>query len=124
MISIEAKEIIKGLKRDKWGNIELTTTQIRKFLAGINGVHNRILAYQGTGKIDGDQLPKEIIDELEYIKIRLIYQSGRESKVKDFMRIADLERRIDERGSSKKKFEDFNRFVEGIVAYHKFEGGK
>lgn len=124
MISIEAKEIIKGLKRDKWGNIELTTTQIRKFLAGINGVHNRILAYQGTGKIDGDQLPKEIIDELEYIKIRLIYQSGRESKVKDFMRIADLERRIDEIGSSKKKFEDFNRFVEGIVAYHKFEGGK
>jgi len=123
MVSIEAKKIVEKLSRDRNNNIELSTSQIRKFLAGLNGIHNRILAYQGTGEIIGDQLPPDIVDEIEYLKIKLIYQSGRERKVKDFMQLAELEKRIDSIGNSKKKFEEFNRFIEGIVAYHKFEGG-
>ena len=123
MVSIEAKKIVEKLSRDRNNNIELSTSQIRKFLAGLNGIHNRILAYQGTGEIIGDQLPPDIVDEIEYLKIKLIYQSGRERKVKDFMQLAELEKRIDSIGNSKKKFEEFHRFIEGIVAYHKFEGG-
>jgi CRISPR-associated protein Csm2 len=123
MVSTEAKSVVDKLKRDNKGNIFLTTNQIRKFLAGINGIYNRILAYQGAGKINGDQLPQEIVDEIEYIKVKLVYQSGRERNVKEFMQLADLEKRLDSIGNSKKKFIEFNRFIEGIVAYHKFQGG-
>jgi len=123
MISKDAKEVVNSLERNNYKGFFLTTNQIRKFLAGVNGIHNRILAYQGNGKIQGDVLPQDIIDEIEYVKIKLIYQSGRERAVKSFMEKAQIEKRMDAIGNSKKKFVEFNRFIEGIVAYHKFEGG-
>lgn len=125
----EAKQIVSKLDKDRGGNILLSTNQIRKFLAGLNGIHNRILAYQGSGKLEGDKLPEEIVDEIQYVKIKLIYQSGRSERgrgvnpIKDFMEKADIEKKMDDIGISKKKFEDFNRFIEAIVAYHKYEGG-
>lgn len=119
----EAKQIVGKLHKNRRGNISLSTNQIRKFLAGINGIHNRVLAYQGSGEMEGDRLPEEIVDEIQYVKIKLIYQSGRNRSVKDFMIKADIEKRMDDIKNSKKKFENFNRFIEAIVAYHKFEGG-
>lgn len=120
----DAKKIVDKLEKDKRGNFHLTTNQIRKFLAGVNGVHNRIMAYQAEGKITNDILPQDIIDDIQYVKVKLIYQSGRERAVKDFIQIGDIEARIDEIGNSKQKFKEFNRFIEGIVAYHKYQGGK
>jgi len=119
----DAKKVVESLNTNKWGGIMLSTNQIRKFLAGINGIQNRILAYQGAGEIEGDKLPQDIVDEIQYVKIKLIYQSGREREVKSFMEKADIERIMDDIGSSKKKFQEFNRYIEAIVAYHKYKGG-
>ena len=119
----DAKKVVESLNTNKWGGIMLSTNQIRKFLAGINGIQNRILAYQGAGEIEGDKLPQDIVDEIQYVKIKLIYQSGREREVKSFMEKADIERILDDIGSSKKKFQEFNRYIEAIVAYHKYKGG-
>ena len=46
-----------------------------------------------------------------------------EKEVKSFMEKADIERIMDDIGDSKKKFIAFNRYIEAIVAYHKYKGG-
>lgn len=130
MSPMDAEKVVKSLRKNGDSFI-LTTNQIRKFLAGVNGIHNRILAHQAAGEIKGDQLPSNIVDEIKYLKIKLIYQCGRNEKknkednpIRDFMVKANIEETMDSIGNSKKKFQEFNRYIEGIVAYHRYQGGK
>ena len=51
----------------------------------------------------------------------LAYQAGRERAVKPLYEELVIE--IDKIGESKKKFVEFARYVEAIVAYHKYYGG-
>ena len=125
----DAKKVVDSLSTDNRGKISLSTNQIRKFLAGINGIQNRVLAYQGAGEIEGDKLPQDIVDEIQYVKIKLFYQVGRNDEgrgvnpVRELMEKADIERIMDDIGNSKKKFQEFNRYIEAIVAYHRYKGG-
>ncbi|MDD3840830.1 MAG: type III-A CRISPR-associated protein Csm2 [Clostridia bacterium] len=119
----QAQEVVKELNSQRK---KLTTAQIRKFLAGVNMISNKILAYQAEGRIKGDVLPEDIISELQYLKIKFIYQCGRFGKrgpVEKFNNVAKITERIDDIGNSKSKFESFSKYIEAIVAYHKYEGG-
>lgn len=122
-LSEKAKKSISELERDNWEKIRLTTSQIRKFLAGVNGIRNQVQVLKSKGEIE-DQLSEEILDALDYLKIKLIYQCGREQSVRDFAKKSDVFKAIDDIGDSRKKFEQFCMYVEALVAYHKFEGGK
>lgn len=126
-ISERAEKVIKGLTyTDNWGNvkIEVTTSQLRKFLAGVNGLQNRVEIWELNNQIEGDKLPIEISDELDNLKVRLVYQSGREDIVKKFMDKAEILKDIDAIDCSKKRFLEFCNYMEALVAYHKFYGGK
>lgn len=120
-ISEQARTSIGQLRRNRWDKIDLSTSQIRKFLAGVNSLRNKVQVLKSRGEID-DRLTDEVLMEIDYLKIKLVYQCG-ESSVRDFVEKTQLFKMIDKIGSSYKRFNQFCYYVEALVAYHKFEGG-
>ena len=125
-IAAEAEKVIKGLlHEDKRGNmvIDLRTNQIRKVLTAVNSLTGRIDVYKAQNG-QTDVLPDDLAAEVKYLKVKIVYQAGREKAVKKFADNAGLIRRIDGIGTSIPKYEDFARYIEALVAYHKFYGGR
>jgi CRISPR-associated protein Csm2 len=119
----QAQKVVESLKNER-GKISLTTSQIRKFLAGVNAIKNKLQIYEADGLIQGDSLHEDILGDIQALKVKLIYQCGREPVVKSFVDKAGLLREIDAIKTSVCKFRDFACYIEAIVAYHKFEGGR
>ena len=88
----------------------LKTTQIRKFLDAVN-----------TIKSKGEQEDNYYKNHCMFLKPRLAYAAGRQQEVKPLMTV--LEPCID-KIQGKEDFTHFHRFVEAIVAYHRFHGGR
>lgn len=125
-IAAEAEKVIKGLlHEDRRGNtvIDLKTNQIRKVLTAVNSLTGRIDVYKAQNG-QTDVLPDDLAAEVKYLKVKIVYQAGREKAVKKFADDAGLIRRIDGIGTSIPKYEDFARYIEALVAYHKFYGGR
>ena len=99
--------------------IKITTSQIRKFLSGVNLIQNKM-------NEEGETLSDETVNEIKYLKIKLAYQAGREKTRENKIKVLydNLVPEIDNIGNSKKKFLEFSKYIEAIVAYHKFYGGK
>lgn len=96
----------------------ITTSQIRKFLSAVNCLENKICSSE-------KELPQDIANEIKYLKVKLAYQVGRDSKntgLKDFYN--EIEPLISQIGTSKSNFTKVARYIEAIVAYHKFNGGE
>lgn len=117
-----AEAVIKDLPKDRFDNIQLKTNQIRKFLAAVNSVSNNVTVFKAAS--DSKELSNAIADEIRYLQVILVYQSGRERSVKEFVRMAGLIDMIKSIGKDISKYEEFARYMEALVAYHKFYGGK
>ncbi len=117
-----AEKAIKELKekKDRRGrDIPLvTTSKIRNLLAMAASIYNDVMICQT------EELSKEIVGRINYMKIRFIYEAGRESKVMDLVLAAKILEHIDEIGNSRKQYILFSRYMEALVAYRKFYGGK
>lgn len=118
-----AEKVINYLEKDKYGNIALTTSQIRKFLTAVNVVRNKVDLYIAQNKY-ADELSIELAAEVKFLKVNLLYQAGRAKAVKDFMEISNLAAIIGDVDKNIKKFKRLCKYVEALVAYHKFMGGK
>lgn len=114
----EAQEIVTKVKR------KITTSQIRRLLSDTNSIKNKLQTMKVKGEIKDDKLSEELKSDIQYLKVRLIYQCGRESQVKMFADTGKLLAKIDAIGDDSRKFMDFADLIEAIVAYHKFEGGR
>lgn len=128
----DAEKIMQSLiEQDRYGNdrISLTTSQIRKFLTAVNIVKNKVELYFVQNK-SASKLPQSLVEEVKFLKVNLLYQAGRDAAtnrketVKKFVQRANLERIIDDIGDDKQKFARFCKYVEALVAYHKYYGGK
>ena len=103
--------------------IDLTTSQIRKFLTAVNVVRNKVDLYIAQNK-DANELSSELAAEVKFLKVNLLYQAGRAKAVKNFMDISNLGAIIGDVDKDIKKFQRLCKYVEALVAYHKFMGGK
>lgn len=122
----EAEKAIEGLKYKDKNNrdrIDVTTSQIRKFLTAVNVVRNKVDLYKAKNK-GAESLSKELTAEIKFLKVNLLYQAGRTVAVKQFMTISKLDVIIDSIGDSLARFVKFTKYVEALVAYHKFLGGR
>lgn len=122
----EAEKAMKGLQyldRNNQPKIDVTTSQIRKFLTAVNVVRNKVDLFK-TKNIGADKLSDELVAEVKFLKVNLLYQAGRERTVKTFMERANLDSFIDAIGADIESFTKFTKYVEALVAYHKFLGGK
>ena len=61
---------------------------------------------------------------LSEAKASVLYEAGREKTVKAFWEAAQIEKQIDKIGNSKKELILFCHYMEALVAYRKFLGGK
>ena len=123
-VAAEAESVIQSLiHEDKHGRLDLKTNQIRKFLAAVTSVTNQIEVWH-MQHIDTDVLPDNLAAAVKYLKVKLAYQAGRVKSVKEFAEKAELARRIDAIGRDRRKYQEFAHFVEALVAYHRFHGGR
>jgi CRISPR-associated protein Csm2 len=118
----EAEKVIlklKDLKDKKGKTIPLvTTSKLRNLLAMTADIYNEVMNSKD------DKLSEEICSRIEYLRIRFLYESGREQAVKSLVEQAGILQILKEIGNSKKNYILFNRYMEALVAFHKYYGGK
>ena len=71
-----------------------------------------------------EKLSADIVGRIKYMKIRFVYEAGRQLEVKELVEEAKLLKHLDEIGNSRKQYTLFSRYMEALVAYRKFYGGK
>lgn len=121
----QAESVIKNLKKNDKGTIGLKTSQIRKFLASVNVIRNKVLIAKEAQK-NCDPLA-DVAVEVKMLKANLLYQAGREQGsdkfVNDFVQKSGLISKIDGVGKDYKKFDELCKYIEALVAFHKYYGG-
>lgn len=125
----KAEKAIKKLseRTDRWGNPQMvTTSQIRKFLTAVNTVSGKVDMVRNQGNRTLTVLPVNIQAEIKFLKVKIAYQIGRDKQnlVRDFEKQAGLFSEIDKIGDSVERYEEFAHYVEALVAFHKYYGGK
>ena len=113
------KAIKKLIVVNKKGDeiINLTTSKIRNILSLVSDLYNDAQRYRS------DELSEDLYNRVQYLKMRMAYEAGRENTVKEFLKKAELFEEIDKIGKSKKALIEFCHYMEALVAYHKFYGG-
>ena len=138
-IGKEAEEVIKSLvviktrfdkdlhKKVEYSTLKLTTGQIRKFLTAVNAITNKVNIYKAR-HLGATKLPDELAGEVQFLKVKAAYQAGRDNSkdkvVHKFLEASNINQEIESIGTSIAKYEEFARYIEALVAYHKFYGGK
>ena len=116
MNNINVQEKIEKYQEDKKNAV--TTTQIRLLLSNAVIIKNKIQVETRTKK--GDEISEKLENEIKYLLVKHIYQCGREPKVKKFDNEFHISEKIKGIGKSAKKFNEFYRYLEEIVAYMKY----
>lgn len=119
----KAEQAIKALSEKKnfrTGKPEpmVTTSKIRNLLSMAVDIYNEILL------LKEDKLDSDICGRIDYLRIRFVYEEGRDKKVKEFAEEANLLAALKEVNGSKKNYILFYRYMEALVAFHKFYGGR
>ncbi len=92
----------------------VTTSKIRNLLAMANEI------YYEVQNVSGEKLPDEVKGRINYLKIRIVYEAGREPTVKKFVEVSELLGHLDEVKGSRRQYILFHRYMEALVAYRKF----
>lgn len=111
----KAEQVIKNLERSRrnYQNLSLTTSQIRNLLA----LTSNLFDESSMKPFD------ELQDKLSYLRVQFVYQAGRTHSVKDLVDKAQILEALKEINDIK-SLQRFCRYMEALVAYFKYEGGK
>lgn len=117
-----AEKVIVDLKvlKNKQGRIipMVTTSKLRNLLSMAADIYNEVMNY------GEDKLSADINARIEYLRVRFLYEAGRESTVKNFVEKSQILDVLKNIKGSRKNFVLFNRYMEALVAFHKYYGGK
>ena len=108
-------------KQQQRGRGELkivTTSKIRNLLAMTADIYNQVMICQN------DKLNDDLKGRIEYLRVRFMYECGREVLVKNFVEEADILPILKEINGSKKNYILFSRYMEALIAFHRYYGGK
>lgn len=112
----EAEKVILELSQDKK---PITTNKIRNLLSLITDAYNR------ENIRTEDTLLEESINNVTMFRIRTVYEAGRDDGTKIFVKKSKIINYAKDIGNSRKKLIEFSRYMEALVAYHRFIiGGK
>ncbi len=119
----KAEDVIKELKgrtNNRTGRpIQMvTTSKIRNLLSMTADIYNEATS------LAEDTLNESCRQRIEYLRIRFVYEAGRDPSVRDFVETSGILDSLKEIGSDRKNFILFNRYMEALVAFHKYYGGK
>ena len=108
------KKLYEGNRSKK-----MTTSQIRNLLSSMSDIYNDVVR-------SDEVLSPELVSRIQYLKVQFIYEYGRDETkcVQNFMDASGIINEIDKIGDSKQRFIDTERYMEALVAYHRYYGGK
>ena len=78
----KAEEVIKLLRvRNKNGKymLKITTSKIRNLLSMVTELYNDVI------HIPNDELDEEMVQKIQYLRLRIVYEAGRDPSVKEFI---------------------------------------
>lgn len=114
----EAEHVINVLKSgDRNGRLSLTTSKIRNLLSMTAEL------YTAAQQQRGETLSAEIQGRVQYLRMRVAYEAGRDMTVKIFVEKAELLELLKDIQSDRKKLLLFCRYMEALIAYHRYCGG-
>ena len=117
----QAEAVVSKLKKDRKDNIGVSSSQLRNILSLINELYNAVL-YNKSEKLNDD-----IQSHAQYIKMKIAYAVGRDNRdgyVRDFVEQSKIMEYIEMIGDSRDRLMTVCHYMESLVAYHKFMGGK
>jgi len=114
----QAEAVIKRLIDENGKNKILTTSKIRKLLAMISDMYTK------AKRLKSNTLNSELLTKIQYFKMHTVYEAGRESSVKKFVEEAQITNQIDKIKTDREKLILFCHYMEALVAYRKFLGGR
>lgn len=118
----KAEKAIKELQKMKNKNGKsipiVTTSKIRNLLAMTAGIYNDVL------NVKGEKLPEDITGRIQYLKVRFVYEAGREPGVKNLVEKSEIIECLNGIKDSRQNYILFSRYMEALVAFRKFIGGR
>ncbi len=120
----KAEQVIKQLSQntDRRGNVRwITTSKIRNLLAMSADIYNEVL-------ISDEQLSDELSSRIDYLRVRFVYEVGRDDAkdktVRGFVEKSEILEVLKEVRKSRKQYILFYHYLEALVAYHRYYGGR
>lgn len=111
-------KVLKTKKNQRGKSIGLlTVSQIRNLLAMSADILNEVLEYPE------ENLSEELLDRVSYLTVRFYYEAGRDEKVKSFIETAKLLPFL-KSIKTRKRYIQYYQYMEALVAFHKYHGGK
>ena len=112
--------------KKQYANQQITTTKLRSIYSLILDIYNSERSRDDKALEEANRL------KLQMIRVRIAYEVGREDRgnaVGTFIQNTNLIGYIkwiesNEPGNSRENFMNFARYMEALVAYHRFYGGK
>lgn len=106
---------LKGKKDPKGRDIPVvTTSKLRNLLAMAADIYNEVMNHKE------DRLSEEVCSRIEYLRVRFLYEAGRDNAVKDLVNEAGIIELLKKINGSKKNYILFNRYMEALVAFRKY----
>lgn len=118
-VGIAEKVIISH--RDRKDRNAISTSQIRILLDLLNGLREQLR----TERVKA--LTENMIGQVQYIKLRIVYAAGRDNEskgVRDFIDSSGLIKCLDTVGDSVERYELVCKYMEALVAYHRYHINK
>lgn len=117
-----AEKAIKSLDNEKnnrgrFGNNVVSTSQIRNLLAMTADIYNEVMLLRQ------EQLDEDLKGKISYLRVRCLYEAGRDDLVKAFVQNSLL-LEILPTIATKKEYILFNHYMESLIAWHKYLHGK
>lgn len=110
----EAEKVMRALFENR---SRITTTKLRGFLTLANDIYNAENLRTETELSSGSKL------KLMRLRVRVVYDAGRERDVKNFVEKAKLLEYLKGVGDSREAMIQFAHYMEALVAYHRYLGG-
>ena len=119
----DAENVIKKLKdrKDAKGKLipMVTISKLRNLLSMTTDIYNEVIVWPE------EKLSEETGSRIDYLRVRFLYEAGRDPDgVRNLVEEAGIIDILKNIGRSKKKYLQFSRYMEALVAFHKYYGGK
>lgn len=97
---------------------QVTTSKLRGFLTLVSDIYNTESLRTEAELTDESKL------KLMRLRARIVYDAGRAGEVKEFVQKAKLLEYLKDVGASREKMILLAHYMEALVAYHRYFGGK
>jgi len=113
-----AEQVIQALAEANGGRLRISTSKLRNLLSLASDIYN-------VEKLrSGATLSEDSVGKVAMMRVRTAYEAGRDPTSKEFIEKARLLEYLKHIGTNREEFLRFAHYMEALVAYHKYYGGK